>query len=1126
MLRGNRLNPMTTLNSWTPPRRSIVYALFALSGATSLAYEVVWTRLLIRVFGATSVAVTTVLASWMAGLALGSYLFGRLIDGPAQDRAARARSDLQHRWRHPVRIYGLLELGIGAFALVLPLVLIGLNGLYGAIYRASGGHYGLLGPARVGLGFAVLLIPTTLMGGTLPVLSRFVAGERAGLARRIGLLYAINTFGAVAGAFASGYLLLPGLGLSRTTWLCVALNVAIFAAAVLACRWPECANDSRAAQGEIEPGRRKKAAAAKSQVAAHAPARAPDDAIAAQVGDLGSRGRAVVLVAFMLTGFAALAAEVVWTRALALVIGTTVYAFSAMLATFLLGLAIGSAVFSRIADRTRRPRMTLGIVAAAIGVTVFLTSLAFGRLPVAYLGLGQRLGWGWAPMMWAQFLFCLLAMLAPTFLMGGTFPFVARIYVTDPARVGRGVGTAYAMNTVGSILGSFAGSFILLEYVGLERSLAVVAAIYLAVGLALILTVAEIGRPCRLRAAVGVAALVALVLAFAPRWDPRLMTSAVYRYAQTYKTGERLREHLKNKAILFYDDGPGATVTVERFRDELSLGIDGKADASTGLGDMTTQTMLAHLPLVFHPKPDTVLVIGLGCGMSLGSAERYPVKAIDCVELLDNVVRAARYFEEYNHKCLDDPRVNLIVADARNHVMLSRRTYDVIISEPTNPWIAGVGDLFTKEFFEAAGRRLKPDGIICSWFHTYQMGEDDLKAMVRTFLEVFPEVSMWMSNESDVIFLGSWRPLSFDRGMVERLAAPGVAADLKRIWVDDIVDVLGGYVWGRESLRLYGGPSTELHTDDNMLLEYSAARQVFKTLSTRHLATFAASTDMPPLGGMGADLAELIGARIQARRKAMQGTVELTSGRTARGIGLYDGAFAEAPGDPYVLSAYTACHLSMGQSLAARGEYSAAAEHYRKAAVEPAYPAAASGYDGLAACSARTGDLARARKFYRLSLDLNPYNRSTSYNLARLSMAAGDTASAIALYEKTAALFPGDADAVAGLARVYAARRENLDRALELARHAASAGGRAYHYNALGWVLCERGDLGGARRALKRALDLEPDNSETLYRLGLAEMASANTAQARARLESLARLGRKDEYTAKARELLRDMERH
>ncbi|MFZ1946241.1 MAG: fused MFS/spermidine synthase, partial [bacterium] len=760
-----------------------------------------------------------------------------------------------------------------------------------------------------------------------------------------------------------------------------------------------------------------------------------------------------------------------------------------------------------------------------VGVTVFLTSLAFGRLPLAYLGLGQHLGWDWSAMMWAQFLFCFLAMLVPTLLMGGTFPLVARIYVTDLARVGRGVGTAYAMNTVGSILGSFAGSFILLEYVGLEKSLAVIAAIYLVVGLVLLLAVAELGRQWRLRAAVGAAALVVLVVAFAPNWDPRLMTSAVYRYAQNYRTAERLREHIKDKFIIFYDDGPGATVSVERFRDELSLVIDGKVDASTGLGDMATQAMLAHLPLVFHPQPDTVLVIGLGCGMSLGSAERYPVKAIDCVELLDNVVRAQRYFEEYNHKCLDDPRVNLIVADARNHVMLARRTYDVIISEPTNPWIAGVGDLFTKEFFEAAGRRLKPDGIICAWFHTYQMGEEDLRAMVRTFLGVFPEASLWMSNESDVIFLGSRRPLTYDRRMVGRLAAPGVAADLKRIWADDIADVLGGYVWGKESLGRFGGSSGELHTDDNMFLEYSAAREVFETTSTRHLATFAASTDLPPLGGMGADLAEQIGTRIQARRKAMRGTVELAGGRTAKGIGLYDDAFAHAPGDPYVLAAYTTGHLALGRSLAARGEYSAAAEHYRKAAVEPAYLPAASAYDGLAACSGRAGDLAVAREFYRLSLDLNPYNRTTSYNLARLSMAIGDTASAIELYEKIAVLFPGDAGAAAGLARVHAARREKLDEALELARYAASTGKEAYHYNALGWVLFERGDLGDARRALGRALEAEPDNSEALYRLGLLDVVSAKTADARTRLEYLAGLGRKDEYTAKAMDLLREMEK-
>jgi spermidine synthase len=1073
-------------------RRFIIYAIFVVSGATSLAYEVTWTRLLVRVFGGTSFAVATVLASYMAGLALGSYLLGKRID----------------RGGNPVRVYGFLELGIGVFALVFPFVILGLNLIYGAISPAFQERYHLLTLVRFALSFLVLLIPTTLMGGTLPVLSKYVAGDLSNLARRIGALYAVNTFGAVAGAFGTGYLLLPNLGINHTTWLCVGLNVAIFGAAMVISRGP--APESLPAVVTKDTSR--------DTASGHT----CGDRVG---GEAQSQKRArVVLVAFMLTGFAALSIEILWTRVLCLVIGTTVYAFSAMLGTFLLGLAAGSAVFARLAQRLRRPGLVLGLVVAAIGVAVFLGSVAFGKLPLLYMHVGQDIGWSWGKMMWAQFLFCLLIMLAPTFLMGGTFPLVTRIYVRDLTRVGSKVGTAYAFNTVGSIFGSFAGSFVFLQFLGIKNALTLVSAIYLTVGIALLVTVAELRGLRRLAVAASALVLAVIAFAFPPRWDAMLMTSAVYRYAQMYRTTERLKENLKEKRLLFYDDGPGATVSVEKFQDELSLAIDGKADASTGITDMTTQTMISHLPLLFHPRPDTVLVIGLGCGMSLGAAERYPCKSIECVELLENVVKAARYFDAYTSNCLADPRLHLIVGDGRNHILLTKKKYDVIISQPTNPWIAGVGDLFTKEYLEMAKRRLKPNGIICVWFETYYMGDGDLRSMVKTFLSVFPYASMWMANEVDVIFLGSLAPLSFDDRLAATIRTPAIASDLKRVWINDITDVLSCYVWGTDGLERYSQREKQLHTDDNMMLEYSIAKKVFQTTNVIHLSNFLAAMETPPLERMDSQIAERARIQIEARRKALTGTLEFLSGKAANAIALYDAAFALAPRDPYVLWAYTERHLTLAQSLAARGDYDAAAENYGKAAVEPDYPRSWVGYDGLAFCAMRKGDYQKARQFYELSLKKNTFNRSSSYNLAKLYLGAGDVGAAISLYEKVLELYPGDAEAANGLARVYVTRNERLDAALNLAKIAASGTQKASYQNTLGWVYYSMGDFRDARKALKKAVRLEPGNSEALLRLGLVELTSANPEEAKEVFERLVGLGREDEYTDKAQVLLRELE--
>ena len=1107
---GRRCNPNQQVNS---RQRLVIYSLFALSGATSLAYEVVWTRLLIRVFGATSIAVATVLASWMAGLALGSYLFGRMIDRSAAWTTA-VRPPAGQETSRPLRLYGLLELGIGLCALGFPLAIHGLDVLYGAAFRAWGGQTAFLTAARVGLSFAILLVPTTLMGGTLPILGRLLAAGVYGSAGSVGLLYAVNTLGAVFGAVASGYVLLPNMGLSRTTWVCVAANVVVFLTALLMSRL------SALKQPLSEPADRAAAAGG----AASSPGEIRT-ARAAQSAGPWSRegGQTGVLVAFMMTGFAALAVEVLWTRALSLVIGTTVYAFSAMLATFLLGLALGSAVFSRMLPRIARPRLAFGLVAASIGVAIFFTSIVFGQTPILYLTIGRHLAWNWSTMMWAQFGLCLLVMLVPTFLMGGTFPLVMKIYLTNPEKVGRAIGKAYAINTIGSILGSISGSFLLLALLGVERSLVLASAVYLAAGVILLVGGAEFGRAWRYRATGGLVAMGIAAVALTPHWDPRLMTSGVYRYAQTYRTAERLRDHMKNKSVLFYDDGPGATVAVDRFRDELSLDIDGKADASTALGDMTTQTMLAHLPLLFHHNPDTVLVIGLGCGVTLGSAELYPVRAIDCVEILPNVVRASSYFSRYNRDCLADPRVNLIMGDARNFVMFTDRKYDVIISEPTNPWIAGVGDLFTREFFRSAALRLKPGGVICAWFHTYQMGDDDLRSMARTFSDVFPECAMWAVSESDVIFLGSSGPLVFDRSSAEGMTDQGISADLGRVWIDSPADLLGGYVWGSEGLKLYGGRSARVHTDDNMMLEYSAAKKVFETRDPVHIANFSASQDSPRLQGLDPEQVRQIEAAIRDRRQAMRGTVDLLSGKAALGITLYDRAFAGSPGDPYVISAYTSGYLALAQSLFDKADYSGAIEAYGKAASVPSYPASAYAYDGLAACYIKTGDFGKAAKYMALSLAVNPYNRTTSCNLARLYLASGDAGSAVSLYERTLTQFPGDADAASGLARVYAARRENLDRALSLARLAARGTRQASYLCTLGWVEYERGDVAGARKAFRGALHLEPENSEALFRLGLLETTTADQAAARKTLDRLIGLGRRDEYTEKARDLRRGL---
>jgi spermidine synthase len=1047
-----------------------VFALFLFSGATGLAYEVVWTRMLIRSFGATSIAVSTVLAAYMGGLALGSYLFGRLID----------------KRGNPIFVYGLLELGIGIFALVFPLLVSAFTPLYRSIYPGLQTSFYSLTLIRLAISFLVLLIPTTLMGGTLPILSRYVTRSLSSLTFRVGWLYSINTFGAVLGTFGTGFLLLPTLGISTTTYAAVTANVAIFLISMLLARSGGMGVPAPASAPSKRPPEERKEQKAESL---------PTDVSAVP----SPKGRAVersVLVAFLFTGLAALSAEVVWFRVLTLVVGTTTYAFTTMLTTFLLGLAVGSAVFARIAQRVSRPRTLFAVVVLAIGFVVFASTVAFGKLPVLYMQLYETTTRTWGNLMSLQFLLSLGLLIVPTFLMGGTFPLVARIYATDLAKIGARIGTAYAFNTVGSICGSFLGSFLLLRMLGVEHGMIAVSLIYLVVGFVLFLAVAErMRQSLRLVGSSVVAVIVAVMIAFSPGWDQKLMTSAVYVYAPVYETRQGLMQTLERRHLLMYDEGPGATVSVERDQNILAIRIDGKTDASSG-SDMITQELISHLPLLFHPEPDTVLLIGLGSGVSLGSAETYDIEYIECVELLENVIDAAHFFDDITYDCMSDPRLRLIVGDGRNHVALTDRMYDVIISQPTNPWISGVGDLFTIEFFTEARRRLKPGGIMCAWFQIYHMGEPELRSVLKTFVEVFPHARLWFSNESDVILIGSAEPVAIDERLAVRMSTPRVREDLNRVSIDEPSDILAALLLDDKELRYFAGSGGRIHTDDNMLLEFQAGRRIAEQTHVLHLSNFHKALNPKPYPGLDDSTNQAVVRRMAARKLAMQATIERLSGRVSQALALYDRAYAGAPQDQYVVSRYANIHLDRGDAFLAAGELEAALPEYEKAVADPRAIDAWVAFHGLGYIYLMAGSYEDARLSLTRSLELFPGNPSGFFNLAQAQVSLGDTAAAIGSYERAWDLDPADADVANNLAWFYAETGRRLDRALELARFAATQTGSSGSYDTLGWVYYRMGEVVNAQTALERALQLEPGRVESIYHLAIVHMAKGERARA------------------------------
>ncbi len=768
----------------------LLLACFFLSGATGLVYEVAWTRSLTLVFGTTTFAVSTILAAFMAGLGAGAAAVGRFVD----------------RGGRPLRVYAWLELGIGTFALAFPHVPPLLVPVYRALWEGQHASFVAMSLVRFAILFVLLLVPTMLMGGTLPALARhFETGERAA-GRAAGLLYGINTLGAVAGAGAAGFMLLPWLGLRHTTTVAAAVNLTIGAGAlVLSLR-------------EAGPA---------------APVSAP------QRRDRRLRPpEAGLLAVFALSGFVALLSEVAWTRGLTLVLGSSTYAFTIMLVTFLAGLGGGSLGMVRLLGRGPDLLRALALLQAGIGLLSMAAAHLFAELPLLYLYLFKAVSGAAAPMVVGQFALAGLIMLGPALLMGAMFPIVVELL--GDRHAGERVGLAYASNTLGAVLGAALAGFVIMPAIGIAHTLILGVALSLAAALGVL---AVSGRHWR-GASVTAALLVSLPL-LAPRWEPLAMSSGVYKEAPLFlrlyaSPPEVFTRLLPQFSLLYYRDGPTATVTVtERPSLEdhrhLALAIDGKVDASTS-GDMPTQVLSGHLPLLLHPDPETVLVIGLASGVTVGAVARHPVREITAVEIEPAVVEASGLFAAVNHQPLRDPRVRLVVDDARNLLLRSPARYDVIISEPSNPWMSGPAKLFTYEFFQLGRQRLRPHGLFVQWLQLYGITEEALKTLVRTFRRVFPHHLVFQPAEGDLLLVGGAEPvLAPPKRIGERMGRNGIAEDLARVGVRDVFDLLARFRLGEAETGTWAGAGP-LNTDDNALIEFSAPWQI-------HLETLARNTE-------------------------------------------------------------------------------------------------------------------------------------------------------------------------------------------------------------------------------------------------------------------------------------------
>ncbi len=758
---------MATSNTQSPPR-AFLWVAFATSGAVALALEVVWVRLLSQVFGSTNLAIATTLAAFMGGLAAGAGLASRF----------------GGRTRRPLLWWAGAELTVALCAVLLPPALHALAPYNALAWRALNDSPLLLGGIRFGASALLLVPPAMAMGVSLPLLARAL-GDGKQAAKEAAWLYAVNTFGGMVGAGAAGLWLLPALGIQGLSWLAAAGAVSVAAAGWWASR------PAQPQQPFVGP--------------------APVWAWTA-------------LLAVFATGFSSMALEVLASRAYGLVLGSGTASFTGVLLVFLFGLSAGAATLGRsIAGAEGSPRAALALLVAGSGLGIALLVAWMHHLPaVAFLAM-QTLGASYDSLPADLVRFGVIGLLLPaTACLGASW--AAALRLSDDPNVARGVGRIVVANTLGNIFGSLVAGFVWLPRFGVEGSLRGLGA-GLGVSAVVIAATAAASSRRNLAFAAALASMIASVAA--PPWDTRQLAFGLYRLALPQR-----RDRVLEGEVLFHRDGISSTVTVAQHvrgnSKNLTLYTNGKPDA-TSLLDADTQVLLGLTPLFVHGgTKQRVLVIGYGSGMTVGAlAASDQVAHIDVVELESTVYDAAdAWFGGYNGRPEADPRVKRWVGDGRNLLLSSNETWDIIVSEPPNPWVAGVADLFTQDFYAVAKTRLAPGGLFAQWVQIYELHPDTVRSIWATFASVFPDLHAFRTSGNDALLIGGLAPWRVDESRMLALADdPDVRAMLQIAGARDPWEVLTRYAFGPADV----GELSEggrIITDDGAWLDHVAWRDL------------------------------------------------------------------------------------------------------------------------------------------------------------------------------------------------------------------------------------------------------------------------------------------------------------
>jgi spermidine synthase len=851
-------------------RRRGLYGLFFFSGTSALIYEVVWQRLLNLVFGVSTLSVSAVLAAFMLGLAFGGVLFGRLAD----------------RTTRPLWCYASLEAGIGVASLLVPPGFMALTSIYTGLHAAWepdpwGGTC-----LRFGMALLVLVVPATLIGGTLPVMGRLTLRRHEELPDSFSLLYAVNTLGAVAGAALTGFVLLHFLGMRQTLWIAALLNFLVALGAGVGSREETKAEATRGEPGALAPG------AEPPPPGANAP------------GLPGFCGVAMGCAA--LTGATSMALEVIWSRVLGILTSNSAYGFALVLTVLLLGLGLGSLLQAWWSRRRGNSWQRLAVCQWLLaGIT--LLSVPFLRSTPVWLEWCSHSGSVSAIFLSELALTC-SALLAPAVLMGNSLPLLVAAAATRRWSLGSRIGHLYAANTLGCVGGAFLTGFILIPWMGIQTSFGVILASIVFVG-AIAWVHAETARHGvwsghrTVRFARGILPPALLILGVTLGW----IGLPPGHYLKTLVT--------EPHRLLFYREGNNATVSVvEQSNGVRSILVDGQPVAGTASPSVVDQKMLAHLPLFLHRDPQRALTVGFGSGGTSHSMALHGV-LVDCVEIEAVVVATADYFEVENRDILSQPRFRLLVDDARSWLRVAPLRYDVIVTDCTNIGYRSNADLYTVDYFRLIQDRLADAGLAAAWVPANGIADRDLKTLLRTFHHVFPHTSLWYMNTRPTDFLivvGTPGVLDIDLDSLRRrMLVPAIAQDLFSVGLADPCRLVYTFVAADEDLSAYLNGDT-LNTDDRPILSYSTYGACFRaTIVGNLLQLLACRTDVARFVRHAA-ATETMMRHYAASKEAILGHMAHLAGKERAALARYRRGAQYLPGDHALQELVSAASRRLG----------------------------------------------------------------------------------------------------------------------------------------------------------------------------------------------------------------------